>query len=575
MADKDRTVAASLDNLHENERIKYDSDYLRGRIKESLLEPITGALLGNDHQLTKFHGIYLQDDRDLRDERRKQKLEPAHQFMVRLRLPGGVLSPDQWLTLDDLARTHANGTLRLTTRQTFQYHGVLKRNLKATIQGINAALLDTIAACGDDNRNVICNNNPEQSWLHSEVYEYAKAISAHLMPRSRAYHEIWLDEERVAGGPEGEEQEPLYGATYLPRKFKVAIAVPPSNDVDVYANDLGFIAITDGDGQLVGFNVAVGGGMGMTAGEPQTYPRLSDVMGFCTPDQGIDVAEKVLTVQRDWGDRVDRKHARLKYTIDDHGVAAFREEVERRLGYALEEPRPFELTDNGDRFGWLQGVDGLWYYTQFVENGRIQDSDEHSLMTGMREIARVHDGDIRITANQNLILGRVSDESRPRIQGLLDQYGLTGIQESGPTRRASMACVAFPTCPLAMAESERSLPGLLTRIEGLMADSGIPEDGIIVRMSGCPNGCSRPYLGEIGFVGRAVGRYDLYLGAGFAGQRLNKLYRENITEDRILEELDPVFRHYANERKEGEAFGDFTVRQGYVAEVREGRHFHD
>ncbi len=573
MADRERTVSAPLENLHENERIKAGSDYLRGQLRESLVEPITGGLLGQDHQLTKFHGIYLQDDRDLRDERRRQKLEPAHQFMVRLRLPGGVLGPEQWLTLDELAHRYGNSTLRLTTRQTFQFHGVLKRDLKATLQGINGALLDTIAACGDDNRNVICNNNPEQSGIHSEIYDWAKRISAHLRPRTRAYHEIWLDEERVTGGPE--EEEPIYGRTYLPRKFKIAIAVPPSNDVDVYSNDLGFIAIPNDEGQLLGFNVAVGGGMGMTAGEPQTYPRLADVMGFCPVEQVVDVAEKVLTVQRDWGDRVDRKHARLKYTIDDHGIDAFRAEVENRLGYSLEEARPYEFTDNGDRFGWLQGVDGLWYYTQFVENGRVQDADGHFLMSGLREIACSHDGDIRITANQNLILGRVSEANRPRIQELLDKHGLSRIQEAGPTRRASMACVAFPTCPLAMAESERYFPDLLSKIEGLMAAAGLPEGAIIVRMSGCPNGCSRPYLGEIGFVGRAVGRYDLYLGAGYAGERLNKLYRANITEACILEELDSIIRHYASERQGGEPFGDFVIRQGYVAEVLEGRHFHD
>jgi sulfite reductase (NADPH) hemoprotein beta-component len=572
MADKDRTVRAPLEKLHENERIKADSDYLRGRIKESLAEPITGALLGQDHQITKFHGIYVQDDRDLRDERRRQKLEPAHQFMVRLRIPGGVVAPWQWLVLDDLARRYANATLRLTTRQTFQFHGIIKRHLKATMQGIDSALLDTIAACGDDNRNVMCHNKPEQSGLHAEVHAWAQRISRHLMPHSRAYHEIWLDEERVAGGPG--EPEPIYGATYLPRKFKIAVAVPPSNDVDVFSNDLGFIAVSDDRGGLAGFNVTVGGGMAATAGEPRTYPRLGDLMGFCLPDQVVEVAEKVVTVQRDWGDRVDRKHARLKYTIDDHGLAAFRTEVEARLGYGLGEPRSFTFLDNGDHFGWQEGTDGLWYYTQFVENGRVRDGDSHALMTGLREIARVHEGDMRVTANQNLILGKVTESARTRIQAIVDEYGLSAINGGSPVRRASMACVAFPTCPLAMAESERYLPELVTKIEALMAEAGLSESSIIVRMSGCPNGCSRPYLGEIGFVGRGTGRYNLYLGAGFAGQRLNKLYRENIPEDLILDELAPIIRHFAADRGDDEPFGDFVVRAGYVQAVASGPEVH-
>ncbi len=569
-----RDINRPLEELHPNEAIKAKSDYLRGTIAESLADPITGALHGDDHQLTKFHGIYQQDDRDLRSERRKQKLEPAYQFMVRLRLPGGVLTPQQWLALDQLAHTHANETLRLTTRQTFQFHGVLKGNLKPTIQKINETLIDTIAACGDDNRNVICNTNPYQSAVHGQVHEWAKRISHHLLPRSHAYHEIWLDQERVAGGEEASEVEPLYGQTYLPRKFKIAIAVPPSNDVDLFTNDLGFIAITEGD-KLVGFNVAIGGGMGMTNGEPATYPRLADVIGFCAPEQVLEVAENVVKVQRDYGDRVDRKHARLKYTIDDRGIYWFQNALEERMGWPLEPPRPYHFEDNGDRYGWIKGANNHWHYTQFIENGRVQDTLDYLMMTGLREIAKIHEGEFRVTTNQNLIISNVSEAQKPRIQELLERYGLTDSEKQSRLRRSSMACVAFPTCGLAMAESERYLPSLLTKIETIMQEAGLEEDAIIIRMSGCPNGCSRPYVAEIAFTGRAVGKYNVYLGGGFEGQRLNKLYLNNVDEKTILKELTPIIHHYATERYEGEPFGDFVIRLGYVKEVKAGKEFHD
>lgn len=562
-----------LDALDPLERIKYDSRYLRGTIESGLADRATGAISEADTKLLKFHGSYQQDDRDLRAERQKQKLEPAYSFMIRLRLPGGVCTPAQWLTLDDIATRFSNSTLRVTTRQTFQYHSVIKRDLKATMQEIHSALLDTVAACGDVNRNVIASSNPYQSALHGEVYDWSKRLSEHMLPRTRAYHEIWLDGERIAGGEDAGE-EPMYGRRYLPRKFKIAIAVPPTNDVDVYAHDLGFIAIEDEDGTLAGFNITVGGGMGMSHGEPATYPRLGEPMGFCTPDQVLAVAEQVAAVQRDHGDRVDRKHARLKYTVDDHGIDWFRGEVERRLGDPLGESRTVVFESNGDRYGWVEGTDGRWHLTLFIENGRIKDTDDRRLMTALREIARIHDGEFRMTTNQNVIIAGVAAADRARIEEILRTHGVEPEEELSALRRNSMACVAFPTCGLAMAESERYLPSLIGKLEGIMAANGLREDAIIVRMTGCPNGCARPYLGEIGFVGKAIGKYNLYLGAGFQGQRMNKLYRENIGEEQILAELEPLIVEYAQGREAGEPFGDYVIRAGHIEATRQGLDFH-
>lgn len=557
-------MAAAADSLTEVERIKAASRHLRGTLVESLDDPLTGAIAEDDTQLSKFHGVYQQDDRDLRNERKRQRLEPAYSFMVRVRVPGGVCTTAQWLGLDELATSRASGSLRLTTRQAIQLHGVIKGNLKPAIQGINRSLLDTLAACGDVNRNVMSSVMPPLSGIHREVQDIAASLSRHLTPATGAYHEIWLDGKKL--GELQAEAEPIYGDTYLPRKFKAAFAVPPRNDVDVYAQDLGFIAIVEG-GVLRGFNVTVGGGMGMHHGETETYPRLADVMGFCAAEDVIPVAEAVVTSQRDFGDRTNRKHARLKYTIDDRGLEWFRSEVERRLGRKLDKPRPFAFVGNGDLYGWQRSADGMWHYTLFVENGRIQDVGERWLLTGLRKIARLHKGDFRLTPNQNLIVSDVFDYDKDRITGLLRYFRIENSQHASPLRLHSMACVAFPTCGLAMAESERYLPSLIDRIDALLADHGLGEEAITIRMTGCPNGCARPYIGEIGLVGKGPGRYNLYLGAGFAGDRLNSLYRENIDEEEILASLDTMFVRYAKERMDDERFGDFVRRIGAVAKV--------
>jgi sulfite reductase (NADPH) hemoprotein beta-component len=547
------------------EALKARSRLLRGSLAEGLADPVTASISEDDNKLLKFHGSYQQDDRDLRDERRRQKLEPAWQFMVRARLPGGVVTPAQWLAFDRLAREYANGTLRLTTRQTFQLHGVIKWRLKATIAAINAALADTLAACGDVNRNVVASANPVPTRAHEEVYAWAARLSEHLLPKTRAYHELWLDGEQVGGGEA--ESEPLYGATYLPRKFKIGIAVPPTNDVDVFAQDLGFVAILEG-GRLAGFDVATGGGMGATQGDPSTYPRLGSVLGFVPPGRLLQVAEAVIALQRDRGDRSDRRHARLKYTIDRMGLAAFKAELEQRLGFALEPARPYAFAHNGDRYGWLESHDGRWHLTLQVEAGRLADTPGRSLLSGLRAIAQVHEGDFRLTCNQNLIVANVAPEQRAAIDALVAAHGLDGYRRHSGIRRHALACVALPTCGLAMAEAERYLPALLDKAEALLARHGLREAPILLRVSGCPNGCSRPYLGEIALVGRAPGRYDLRLGADFSGQRLNVPYRQNVDEAAILAELDALFARYAAEREDGEGFGDFLLRQDIVPAAR-------
>ncbi len=555
------------------EHIKKESDYLRGSLMEVMQDRISAGIPEDDNRLMKHHGSYLQDDRDLRNERQKQRLEPAYQFMLRVRAPGGVVTPVQWLVLDELADKNANGTIKLTTRQSFQMHGILKWNMKETIQEIHKSLLTTLAACGDVNRNVMCNPNPFQSEIHAEVYEWAKYLSDYLLPRSRAYHEIWLDEERVAGTPEA-DVEPMYGPLYLPRKFKIGIAVPPSNDIDVFSQDLGFIAIVE-DGKLIGFNVAFGGGMGMTHGDKATYPQLAKVIGFCTPDKIVELAEQTITIQRDYGNRSVRKNARFKYTVDRLGLETVKEELEKRLGWSLELAKPYQFDHNGDRYGWVKGVGGKWHYTLFVQNGRVADFTDYKLKTGLQEIAKIHIGDFRLTANQNLVIANVSSVKKNEINELMEKYGLSDGKHHTALRRSSMACVALPTCGLAMAESERYLPGLIDKMEEIVDEAGLRYQEITIRMTGCPNGCARPALAEIAFIGKAVGKYNMYLGAAHDGSRLNKMYRENIGEAEILIESRELLTRYAKERVEGEHFGDFVIRAGIIQATTDGINFHE
>lgn len=542
------------------EDIKAASRHLRGTIEKGLNDPITGAISDDDNKLLKFHGSYQQDDRDIRDDRRRRKLEPAYAFMVRARLPGGVVTPAQWLAFDDIARDYAKRGLRITTRQTFQWHGIIKRELKPTMQAIHQAMATTIAACGDVNRQVVSSVNPLLSDQHRIVQEWTNRLSDHFIPRTRAYHEIWLDGEKITDEP---EEEPIYGSTYLPRKFKIGVAIPPTNDVDVFAQDLGLIAIIE-EGRLQGFNVAIGGGMGATHGDDSTYARLGSLIGFVAPEDLIAVAEGVVTLQRDYGNRTHRQHARLKYTIDHRGLEWFKEALEERIGFSLQAVRPYHFDQNGDRYGWQKGQDGKWHLGLYIESGRLWDTDGKQLQTGVREIAKVLKGEFRMTCNQNLVIANVRAQDRKQIDALVAQYGLDGYKQQSGIRRHSIACVALPTCGLAMAESERYAPILLPKLEALLAAHGLGDAPIVLRLSGCPNGCSRPYLAEIALVGRAIGRYDLRLGANFTGERLNSLYRENIDEAEILSVLDTLFASYAADRHTDERFGDFLVRTGTI-----------
>ena len=594
--DRSVDISQPLEKLHPDERLKLQSNHLRGTIVQSLADPVTGAVAEADTKLLKFHGIYQQDDRDLREERRQQKLEPAWQFMIRVRLAGGVCTPAQWLKLSQLALDYGSPSLRLTTRQTFQFHGILKNDLKHTIRGLNDALLDTIAACGDDTRGVMASVNPHLSSLHREVLDLSRQTSDAVVPRHRAYHEIWLDgarrissqvdlDEDAAAAPRGAggprqavggvgPAAPRNGPTDQPRKFKIGFVIPPVNDIDVYTQDVGFIAIADGE-TLAGFNLTVGGGMGRTDRTPHTFPRLADVVGYLPKERTLDVARAIVAIQRDFGNRVDRSRARFKYTIEEKGVDWFRGELERRIGPVLEPARSFDFTTNGDEYGWVQGTDGAWHYTLFIENGRVADSEGQPLMTALQEVARAHDGEFRVTPNQNLVIANVSPANRPRIEQLLAELRLDRANQGSPLRLNSMACVGFPTCGLAMAESERYLPSLVGRAEALLERHGLAGEPIVLRMTGCPNGCARPYVAEIAFTGRAPGKYNMYLGGGWHGQRLNRMYLENVGEERIVTELDGMFGRFAAERLAGERFGDFAIRAGYVREVTSGPDFNN
>ena len=559
--------------LSANEGIKERSNFLRGTILESLSDESTGSISADDAQLTKFHGTYMQDDRDLRASLIKEKKEKAFSFMIRVRVPGGVCTPAQWLGIDDLADKFGESSLKLTTRQAFQLYGILKKNLKQTMKEINDTLLDTLAACGDVNRNVMSPANPFESQLHQQALDVAQKIHDHLTPRTSAYAEIWLDGEKKSAVGE-EEEEPIYGKTYLPRKFKIAVALPPRNDVDVFSNCLGFVGIPEGD-KVIGYNVLVGGGLGMTHGKTATYPRLADVIGFCSPEQVVQVAEEIVKIQRDHGDRSDRRHARMKYTVEDKGPDWILEELNRRLGWSLEKARDFEFDSTTDRYGWTQDADGKWAYGLFVEGGRLRASGKNQGRLALRQIAEEVPCQFRLTANQNVIIARIDQEDKERVEGILRSHGVVLPDQLSGIRLNSIACTALPTCSLALAESERYLPKLIDELETIIDGLGLREQSIAIRSTGCPNGCGRPYLGEIGLVGKAPGKYNLYLGAGLDGTRLNKLYRPAISHEEILQELTPVLQDFASNRETDERFGDFCIRKGYVQATHEGSDFHD
>jgi sulfite reductase (NADPH) hemoprotein beta-component len=547
-------------NLSPIEKIKTESDGLRGTIVQSLHNEITGAISEDDQALIKFHGMYQQDDRDRRDERAEKKLERLYSFMIRLRLAGGFMTPEQWVATHNIAGENTTGVIKITTRQTLQLHGLLKSRIKPTIQAFSEAKLNSIATCGDINRNVLCSSHPKQSEIHAQVFEYAEKISDLLMPKTRAYYEIWLDEEKLID--KKQEEDPLYQDRYLPRKFKIAIAIPPNNDVDVLANDIGLIAIIEKN-KLKGFNIAVGGGLSTNHGNPDTYARLASEIGFVEAgEKTYKAVYEILTIQRDYGNRSDRKLARLKYTVDKFGTDWFRKELETRAGFNLEDAKPFTFIDRKDYYGWEQNHEGFWYYTVFVENGRVLDDEQVALKSALLEVAKTGKANFRFTCNQNVILSDIHKEDKKQIQEILERFRIIEHTDGASVvRKNSMACVAFNTCPLALAEAQRYLPSLISKIEPILEKYQLSDEDIIIRMTGCPNGCGRSYVAEIGFVGTAYGKYNMHIGGDHFGLRLNKIYKESLDEAAILQELDDLFGYFKKERKRKESFGDFVVRK--------------
>ena len=548
-------ITQPIESLHDNEQLKARSHYLRGDIAEGLENPMTGAVPGDDPLLMKFHGIYQQDDRDLRAGRLQRKLEPNYQFMVRLRIPGGVLTPEQWLGLDDISHRYADRGIRITTRQTIQLHGIRKPHLRAMLQAVRDIGLDTIAACGDDSRGVVCGANPYLSAIHAEVAALAKATSDRLIPKTGAYAEIWYQQPQ----PVKDNEDPTYGPLYLPRKFKVGYTLPPINDIDVYGQDLGLIAIVE-DGQLAGFNVCVGGGMGQLDSREDSYPRLAEQVGFIPPTEAPAFAEMVMMIQRDFGDRQDRHRARFKYTLDRLGIDWFLDELQQRRGVPLAPARNFKFIQNGDRLGWQRGDDGLSHATLYIESGRI----EGALRSQLNGFFQQFGGRIRLTTNQNLQITHIGDYELAQSKWRLDDLGLSERLTPDSQAAHTLSCVSFPTCGLAMAEAERYTPEFLARFNRLKALHGLQNIPMTLRISGCPNGCARPYLAEIALTGRAPGLYNLYLGGSFHGDRLTQLYAGNAGEEKIMELLDHLFTRFAAQRQPEETFGDFLMRSGLL-----------
>ena len=539
--------------LSHNEVLKQNDPILAGNLAETLNDPEADRFSNDDGQFLKFHGIYQQDDRDLRKTGKK------YMFMIRGRIPSGIMKADQYKVYDDLATKYGNNTLRLTSRQSIQFHGVVKSGLGPLMKNINDALMTTLAACGDVSRNVMAPPTPAtEPWMH-QVHEDSELLSNALLPTTPSYHAIWVEGVQLNVQDHQSHHDPLYGKTYLPRKFKTAFAVPPLNDVDLFTNCLGFVAIAEGN-QVTGYNLTVGGGLGMSQNNPNTFPRKADVIGYLTRDQIEEVAKGVLTIHRDFGDRTDRKHARLKYVLEEKGVAWFRKELESRTGFKLEDAKPFEFSRQGDRFGWHEQADGNHFLGLFVETGRIKDTESIQLKTAVRKVVDTYGVEVRLTPSQNVLLVNIPAEAVDGINLIMKDHGVPTTHEKSPVRSATMACPALPTCGLALAESERYLPGLIDRIENQLGEAGIPQEEIIIRMTGCPNGCARPYMAELGFVGRAPGKYNVYVGGNEAGTRLNKVYLQSVKDANMDETLGSILKRFQQERNADERFGDWSAR---------------
>ena len=538
------------------EAIKLKSKGLRGTLAEGMENAITGSIAADDQTVIKFHGSYVQDDRDRRAERELKKLEWAYSYMIRLRLPGGEVSAPQWLGLTKLCNENATGVIKITTRQTIQIHGVVKAKMKPTMQWFKDLGVDTIAACGDVNRNVMAGADPSLSKFHDEVFRFAQSVSEHLLPKTQAFSEIWLDGEKLSG--DEPEEDPLYLQHYLPRKFKIGIATPPHNDTDVFTNDIGLISIEE-NGVFTGFNVAIGGGMGTTHGNTDTYARLATVIGFVPKEKILECCWHIVAVQRDFGNRSDRKFSRLKYTVDRLGVDVYKAEVEKRQGFKFGPEKPYKFIERVDHYGWQEDSNGKHFYTMFVESGRVMDLPNYAVKAALKECAETGFCQFRFTSNQNILLTYIEKKNRSAIEAILAKHGIDHTKFSN-IRKDALACVALNTCGLALAEAQRYLPSLITKVEGLLAKHKLENDPFSIRMTGCPNGCARPWAAEIGFIGKALGQYNLYLGGNSTGERLNRLYKESLDEAQILQALDPLFADYAKNRKTGERFGDFIHR---------------
>jgi sulfite reductase (ferredoxin) len=593
MADK----PAKGDKPNKVEVTKAASDYLRGSLAEELAADTSG-FNEQDVQLLKFHGLYQQQNRDERkaarsaapaapaspgdsavpaDEAAAAPVAPANRaaeiggkpaknisFMLRTKLPGGHLTADQYLVHDDIADRYANGTLRITTRQCFQFHGIIKGDLQATLQELNELLVTSLGACGDVVRNVVCCPAPFEDPIRRQIEAVTFQISDHLLPRTRAYHEIWLDNEKVYDGEKLNTDEPIYGKTYLPRKFKIAVAYPGDNCVDVYTQDIGLVAIADG-ATLLGFNVIVGGGMGMNHTKADTFPRLGDPLGFITPDQVIQVVENIVMVQRDYGNRTDRKYARMKYLIHNWGIDRFREELEGRLGYALLPFAPMPPLENELHLGWRDQGNGRWFLGLSIENGRLADFGDRRLKSGLRAVVETFRPGVRLTANHDILLTDILPTQRAELEALLRTYGIDVREPLSNIQLFSMACVALPTCGLAVAESERALPAVIDELEVAAAEMGLADERISIRMTGCPNGCARPYVADVAFVGRSMDQYLVLVGGQSNGTRLNVPYKDLVARDELGREVAALFDHFRLDRLPGETFGDFCQRIGVDA----------
>ncbi len=529
-----------------NETIKAESAGLRGTINDELANS-NSYFTGGAEKILKFHGIYQQEDRDARKADRKAD---HHSFMLRTRLPGGQLTAEQYLVHDDLATDYGNGTLRITTRQDFQFHGILKGDLRTTLQALNHALVTSLGACGDIVRNVMACPAPTSDPQRLAAQQFAEELSTALYPRTRAYHQIWLDGEELID--DSVVEDPLYGKTYLPRKFKIAIAYAGDNCVDVYTNDVGLVALFDESNLLTGFNLLVGGGMGMTHQNDATYARLGDEVAFITPDQVVETVKSIVTIHRDFGDRVDRKHARLKYILQERGVDWFRSELASRVGFTLQPVRPMPAFKVDDHLGWNEQGDGLWFIGIPVENGR----------SGLRAVIEQFQLATRLTAQQNILLTGINAQDRAGVDALLAEYGILTVKQISAVRRNALACVALPTCGLAITEAERVFPAVIDEVEDVLDELDIADAAITTRMTGCPNGCARPYVAEIAFVGRSLDKYTIFLGGNPAGTRLAKPFLDLVHLRDLIPTLRPVLAYYRDTRQDNESFGDFCLRVG-------------